>query len=151
MTKNIDESIDTEDTQHGKFLSFQIGNETYGIEISYVIEIVSIQPVTFVPQVPEYVKGIINLRGKVVPVIDIRLKFSKPARDYDERTSIIILEVKDIVIGIIIDRVSDVLNISDERLVDAPNLKNSEQSTFVKKIATHGDTAILILDSEKLI
>lgn len=151
MAENTNNLMDTEDTQHGKYLSFKIGDEIYGIEISSVIEIVSIQPVTFVPHVPEYVKGIINLRGKVVPVIDIRLKFNKSARDYDERTSIIILEVNEIVFGIIIDRVSDVLNIADEKLVDALNLKNSLHSTFVKKIANYGDTAILILDSEKLI
>lgn len=151
MSENLNNAIEAEDTQQGKFLSFHLGDEIYGIEISAVIEIVNIQVITFVPNVPEFVKGIINLRGKVIPVIDMRLKFNMPERDYDERTCIIIIEVSDIMLGIIIDRVSDVLNISDEQIVPLPNVKKASQESFIKNIAKHGDTAVLILDSEKLV
>jgi purine-binding chemotaxis protein CheW len=143
--------VETEDTQHGKFLTFMIGDEIYGIEITAVIEIVNIQPITFVPHVPDFVKGIINLRGKVVPVVDMRLKFKKPARDYDERTCIIILEIHEIMIGVIIDRVSDVLYIADDQISDMPLLKAAERSAFVRNIANVGDKAVLILDSEKIV
>jgi purine-binding chemotaxis protein CheW len=151
MSENIKNTFESEDTQHGKFLTFQIGDEIYGIEITSVIEIVNIQAITFVPNVPEFVKGIINLRGKVVPVMDIRLKFKKSARDYEERTCIIILEIHEIMIGIIIDRVCDVLYVADEKIVGIPTLKTAEHSVFIRNIANMGDKAVLILDSEKLI
>lgn len=151
MSENFKNTIEAEDTQQGKYLTFQIGDEIYGIEISAVVEILNIQAITFVPLVPEYVKGIINLRGKVVPVLDVRLKFKKSARNYDERTCIIILEIHDIMIGIIIDRICDVLNIDDKQIVDLPSLKTVEHSVFVRNIANVSDKAILILNSEKFI
>jgi purine-binding chemotaxis protein CheW len=83
--------VEAEDTQKDKFLTFVIGQETYGIDILFVTEIVGLQPITILPEFPAYMKGIINLRGRIIPVMDVRLRFKQAARDYNERTCIIIV------------------------------------------------------------
>lgn len=143
--------VQEEDTQHGKYLTFQLGNEVYGIEIRYVTEIIGIQQVTYVPEVPNYVKGIINLRGKVVPVIDMRLKFGKPPVDYDDRTCIIVIDINDTPIGFIVDCVSEVLNISDDNIVPPPSYKTGFQNKYIKGIGKVGNAVKLLLDCEKII
>ena len=90
---------DAEDTQHGRFLTFQLGNEIFGIEISYVTEIIGMQEITAVPEVPAYIKGIINLRGKIIPLIDVRLKFHKEEAPYNDRTCIIVININDVSAG----------------------------------------------------
>ena len=143
--------VQEEDTQHGKFLTFQLGNEVYGIEIRYVTEIIRIQQITYVPEVPKYVKGIINLRGKVIPVIDVRLKFGKPPVDYDDRTCIIVIDINDTQIGLIVDCVSEVLNISDDNIVPPPSYKTGFQNKYIKGIGKVGNAVKLLLDCEKII
>jgi len=143
--------VQEEDTQHGKFLTFQLGNEVYGIEIRYDTEIIGIQQITYVPEVPKYVKGIINLRGKVIPVIDVRLKFGKPPVDYDDRTCIIVIDINDTQIGLIVDCVSEVLNISDDNIVPPPSYKTGFQNKYIKGIGKVGNAVKLLLDCEKII
>ena len=92
-TKILEQIGQEEDTQKGKFLTFSLGNESYGLEIKYVTEIIGIQPITEVPELPEYIRGIINLRGKIIPVMDVRLRFKKPFNEYNERTCIIVIDV----------------------------------------------------------
>jgi purine-binding chemotaxis protein CheW len=111
-----------EDTQKDKFLTFALGNEFYGIEIKYVTEIVGVQPITEVPELPEYIRGIINLRGKIIPVMDVRLRFKKPFREYNDRTCIIVIDIKDVAIGLIVDSVADVLSILDTDIVAPPDI-----------------------------
>ena len=96
------------DELRGRFLTFYIDDTFYSIELCHIIEIISIQPTTYVPGLPDYFKGIINLRGKVVPVIDVRLKFGQPAREYDDKTCIIIVTIHDMQVGLIVDRVAEV-------------------------------------------
>ena len=139
-----------EDTQKGKFLTFSLGNEYYGIDIIYVTEIVGIQPITEVPELPSFVKGIINLRGKIIPVMDARLKFKKEPRAYNDRTCIIVIDILELSIGIIVDAVSEVLNISDENIVPPPNLSTSGRR-YIKSVGKSGDNVILILDCDKLL
>ncbi len=139
-----------EDTQKGKFLTFSLGNEYYGIEIMYVTEIIGMQPVTEVPELPGYIKGIINLRGKIIPVMDVRLRFKKPAIEYNDRTCIIVIEINDISIGLIVDSVSDVLAISDEDIVPPPEI-NSGTNKYIKGIGKVGSEVKLLLDSNKLL
>lgn len=139
-----------EDTQKGKFLTFSLGSEYYGIDIMYVTEIVGIQPITVVPELPEFIKGIINLRGKIIPVMDARLKFKKEPKEYNDRTCIIVIDVLELSIGIIVDAVSEVLNISDDNIVPPPNI-NSTGRKYIKSVGKSNDQVTLILDCEKLL
>lgn len=140
-----------EDTQRGKYLTFELGEETFGIEIKFVTEIIGIQPVTFVPEMPDYIKGIINLRGKVIPVIDMRLKFKKESIDYNDRTCIIVIDIEDISIGLIVDSVAEVINVGDENIVPPPSYKTGFQNRYIKGIGKVGEAVILLLDCQKLI
>jgi purine-binding chemotaxis protein CheW len=141
-----------EDTQKGKFLTFSLGAEVYGIEIKFVTEIIGMQPITEVPDLPEYVKGIINLRGKIIPVIDVRLRFKKSAAEYNDRTCIVVVDIRGISVGLIVDTVAEVLTIADQDIVPPPQLNNgSYYQRFTKAIGKVGDDVKLILDSDRLL
>lgn len=139
-----------EDTQKGKFLTFGIDKEVYGIEIRVVTEIISLQEISEIPEVPSYIKGIINLRGKVIPVMDIRLRFKKAFRAYNERTCVIIVEVRHLAIGLIVDEVAEVTFIDDQHIVSKPDMR-SVQNNYIKNIGKVDGKIKLILDCEKLI
>ncbi len=147
---NMEEKFLEEDTQKGKFLTFSIDKESYGIEISYVTEIVGIQPITEVPELPEYIKGIINLRGKIRPVMDVRLKFKKEPIEYNDRTCIIVVDTGEMAIGLIVDSVSEVMSIPDSEIIPPPKL-NKAGRKYIKNIGKIGDNVTLILDCEKLL
>ncbi len=139
-----------EDTQKGKFLTFSIGEEFYGIDIMFVTEIVGIQPITVIPELPDYIKGIINLRGKIIPVMDARLKFKKPEREYNDRTCIIVIDVSELSIGVIVDAVSEVLTITDENIVPPPSL-NGVGRKYIKGVGKCGEKVTLLIDCDKLL
>ncbi len=139
-----------EDTQRGKFLTFNLASESYGIEIKYVTEIIGIQPITVVPDLPEYIRGIINLRGKIIPVMDVRLRFKKKPIDYNDRTCVIVIDIKDISIGLIVDSVSEVLSIPDTDIVLPPEMSKGGNQ-FIKGIGKVGQDVKLILDCNKLL
>jgi len=140
-----------EDTQKGRFLTFKLGEESFGLEIKYVTEIVGIQPITKIPEVPNYVKGIINLRGKVISVIDVRIKFQKEPVEYDERTCIIVIDIEDMSLGLIVDNVSEVITIKDEDIVPPPSYKTGFQNEYIKGVGKYKDGVKLLLDSNKLL
>lgn len=142
--------LEQEDTQKNKFLTFILGNENYGIEIRYVTEIIGIQPITEVPELPEYIKGIINLRGKIIPVMDVRLRFKKAFRDYNDRTCVIVIDIKDISIGLIVDSVSEVISIQETEIVAPPNLSKGGNK-YISGIGKVGNEVKLILDCDKLL
>ena len=142
---------DDEDTQKGKILTFQLENEVFGIEIKNVVEIIGVQPITYVPEVPAYVKGIINLRGQIIPSIDMRLRFNKEPALYNDRTCIIIIEIRDIKIGFIVDCVNEVIKISDENIVPPPTYRAAFHNPYIKGIGKTGDDVIILLDCEKII
>ena len=144
-------SMEEEDTQKGRVLTFALGKEDYGIEIIYVTEIIGIQAITEVPELPDYIKGIINLRGKIIPVMDVRLRFKKTPIDYNDRTCIIVIDIKDIAIGLIVDTVSEVISIEEENIVPPPSLKTGFQNKYVKGIGKVGNDVKLLLDCEKIL
>lgn len=151
MKDNLDFSmLEEEDTQKDKFLTFTLGKESYGIGIRHVTEIIGIQPTTEVPELPEYIRGIINLRGKIIPVMDVRLRFKKEFRDYNDRTCIIVIETKDVPVGLIVDSVSEVLSIPETEIVDPPNLGKTS-NRYIKGIGKIDDEVKLILDCDKLL
>jgi purine-binding chemotaxis protein CheW len=139
-----------EDTQHGRFLTFALGSEFYGLEISYVKEIVGLYPITQLPEVDPSVKGIINLRGKIIPVVDVRLKFGKAPVDYDDRTCIIVIDVQNISVGLIVDHVAEVLTIEDDNIVPPPNYRTGAQNHVIKAIGKVGNDVKLLLDCEMM-
>lgn len=142
-----------EDTQKGRFMTFQTGKEFFGISISYVNEIISMQTITGVPEVEDYIKGLINLRGKIIPVIDVRIRFKMEPIEYNDRTCIIVITVKDMMIGLIVEKIAEVDIISDDDIVPPPSLgrKDSEHNKYVYGLARKGDSVKLLLDPEKLI
>ena len=140
-----------EDTQKGKYLTFLIGKEVYGIEIKYVTEIIGIQQITEIPELPDYVKGIINLRGKIVPVLDVRLRFRKEFRDYNDRTCIVVVDIKDISVGLIVDSVAEVINISEIDIVKPPEINTGFNNKYIKGIGKVGNEVKLLLDCNKLL
>lgn len=152
MTDVIENSIDVEeDTQKNRFLVFFLDKETYGIEIKYVTEIVGIQNISEMPELPTYIKGIINLRGKIIPVMDVRIRFRKGPKDYNDRTCVIIIDVNDILIGLIVDSVSEVLTIKDEDIVKPPRLNKTFNNRYIKNIGKIDKDIKLIIDCEKLL
>lgn len=152
MAKSVETEIleELEDTQKGRFLTFPLGEESYGIEIRYVTEIIGIQPITQIPELPEYIRGIINLRGKIIPVMDARLRFKKAMKEYSDRTCVIVIDVRDISIGLIVDSVSEVLSISDEDIVPPPSIQKSN-NRYIRGIGKTGSDVKLLLDCDELL
>lgn len=140
-----------EDTQKGRYLTFSLGNESYGIEIHYVTEIIGLQTITEVPELPDYIRGIINLRGKIIPVMDIRLRFKKEAKQYNDRTCVIVVDIHEVSIGLIVDSVSEVLTIPEQDIVDPPQMNKALNNRYIKKIGKIGTDVKLLLDCEKLL
>jgi|LGVF01.2.fsa_nt_gb purine-binding chemotaxis protein CheW len=140
-----------EDTQHGRFLTFALGNEVYGIEIKYVTEIIGMQSITKVPEVPSYIKGIINLRGKIIPVLDVRIQFGKEPIEYNDRTCIVVIDIDDVSVGLIVDTVEEVLTIDDDTIAPPPNNKTGIENRFMKGIGKVGGKVQLLLDCERLL
>jgi purine-binding chemotaxis protein CheW len=144
------ELFEQEDTQHGRYLTFNIGEEVFGVEIEYVTEIIGLQPVTKVPESADYIKGIINLRGKIIPVVDVRLKFKKEAVEYTDRTCIIVIDTEELIAGLIVDEVSEVLTIGDQDIAPPPNYKTGIKNRYIQGIGKVGGEVKLLLDCKRL-
>ncbi|AGF57374.1 chemotaxis protein CheW [Clostridium saccharoperbutylacetonicum] len=142
-----------EDTQKDKYLIFSIGNECYGIDIKYVTEIIGIEPITEVPELPNYIKGVINLRGKIIPVMDVRLRFKKEPKEYDDRTCIVVVEIGNINIGLIIDRVLEVVNIDESNISPPPKINSNKDNAnkYIKGIGKTQNEVRLLIDCHKLL
>jgi purine-binding chemotaxis protein CheW len=142
-----------EDTQKDKYLIFSIGNECYGIDIKYVTEIIGIEPITEVPELPNYIKGVINLRGKIIPVMDVRLRFKKEQKEYDDRTCIVVVEIGNINIGLIIDRVLEVVNIDESNISPPPKINSNKDNAnkYIKGIGKIQNEVRLLIDCHKLL
>jgi purine-binding chemotaxis protein CheW len=147
-----EEFEEEEDTQRGRFLTFTIENNVYGLPIRFVIEIIGIQTATKVPETPDYVKGIINLRGRIIPLIDVRLKFGKEEIPYTERTCIIVIDVNSIAVGLIVDKVDDVLTLEDHQIaLPPPGVALGYENRYLEAIGKAGDMVLLLLDAERLL
>lgn len=152
MEEVLDEVMETsEDTQKGKFLTFFVGREAYGIEIKFVTEIIGIQDITEVPELPAYARGIINLRGKIIPVIDVRLRFKKEPKEYNDRTCIVVIDIKETSVGLIVDNVAEVINIEDSNIVPPPDIKTGFNNRYVRGIGKVGKEVKLLLNCDKLL
>lgn len=139
------------DTDLQQFVTFLIGPETYGVDVLRVHEIIGMTDITFIPNSMSFMKGVINLRGNVVPVVDMRKKLGMDEREYDATTVIIIVEVKSISIGMIVDAVSDVLDISVESIQDTPHFSTKIESDYIKNIGRKDDNLIIILNVDRIL
>ncbi|BCA79155.1 chemotaxis protein CheW [Desulfuromonas sp. AOP6] len=140
-----------EDTMENKFLTFHLGKEDYGIEIRYVTEIIGVQKITDVPDMPDYIKGVINLRGKVIPVMDVRARFKLPARAYDDRTCIIVVQYNETAVGLVVDEVSEVANIASDQIEPPPRTNRGKSSRFFKGMGKMEEDVKILLDVERLL
>ena len=140
-----DKLYDDQDTQKDKYLTFHIGSEDYAIAITYVTEIIGMLKVTEVPQTPDYIKGVINLRGKVIPVMDIRLRFKMDPRDYDERTCVIVVNHKENTVGLVVDTVSEVLDIPEGNVEGSPHYSQNDGNNFISGMGGVLSNLFLIL------
>ena len=143
------------DARAGKYLTFQLANEEFGIRVLKVREIMGLQEITAVPQTPAHVKGVLNLRGKVVPVIDLRLKFGVPAADYTQRTCIIVTQVQGehapILMGIVVDGVSEVLNLTATEIEDTPDFGEDVAARYLLGMAKVKGKVKILLDIDRVL
>ena len=133
-----------------QFLSFQLGAEEYGIDILRVQEIRAYEKATRIPNTPEFIKGVINLRGIIVPVVDLRMKFGLETAEYNEVTVLIVLNLADRTIGVVVDKVSDVLALSHDEIRPAPEFTAKANNAFVRGLATLDQRMLIIADIERL-
>lgn len=139
----------------GEYLTFLLDGEEFGIDILCVQEIRVWTPVTEIPSTPDYLKGVINLRGVIVPIVDLRQRFSKPVMDYSATTVVIVMRAeiagKNIVVGIVVDAVSEVYKLEEKDIREAPNLGSNVSSQFIRGMAAVDEKIIILLDAEKLL
>jgi len=154
-THKIDADVsDKQISREGKYLTFSLAGEEYGIGILKVKEIIGVMPVTPVPGTPEHIKGVINLRGKVIPVVDLRLKFGMERAESTERTCIIVVEISSrgnkIAMGIVVDSVSEVVNIKIAEIEDTPNFGAKLDTAYILGMAKIGQGVKILLDIDKV-
>lgn len=145
-----DELFEDEDTQKDKYLTFRIGREDYGIAIVNVTEIIGIQSITEIPEMPVYIKGVINLRGKVIPIMDVRTRFKLEPREYDERTCIIVVEIDATSVGLVVDRVNEVADIPEDQVEPPPKSKR-EGGSYIQGIGKIDKEVKILLDINKIL
>jgi len=158
MTQVSDTYIEKEEKtkeRAGKYLTFALENEEYGIQIVKVKEIIGMMAITSVPRTDTYVKGVINLRGRVIPVIDLRLKFGMQTTDYTDRTCIIVVEIEGsgaiIPIGLVVDAVSEVNNIKADEIEDSPTFGTSVETDYILGMGKKEDGVKILLDIDRVL
>jgi len=135
----------------GKYLTFVLGDEEYGLEILKVREIIGLMDITAVPSTPEFVRGVVNLRGKVIPVVDLRLKFGMASAEATEETCIIVVDVDTVEMGIVVDKVSEVLDIVENDIEDAPSFGVSVDTNFILGMGKADGNVKILLDISKVL
>ena len=141
------------DTQKDKYVTFQSGNEFFGLKIEYVNEIIVFQEITEIPESADYVKGLINLRGKIIPVVDVRLRFHQEPIPYTDRTCIIVINFDNLVVGLIVEKIAEVVEIPAENILPSPSIGKNDNSKnkFVSGIGKVGDDVKLLLYPARLL
>jgi len=153
--EKVNQALSAMSDKVGKYLTFTLDEEEYGIGILKIKEIIGMMPITPVPQTPEHVKGVINLRGKVIPVVDLRLRFGMETIDYTERTCIIVVEIRGeagtVMIGTVVDSVSEVLNIKAEEIEETPTFDTSVNTDYILGMAKMGGGVKILLDIDRVL
>jgi len=152
---SIDQAVKAMGNREGKYLTFRLADEEYGISILKIKEIIGVMPITTVPQTPEFVKGVINLRGKVIPVITLRKKFGMEEAEYTDKTCIVVVEILidtgKVQIGIVVDTVSEVLNIKGEDIEDTPDFGTKLDTEYILGMAKMQGGVKILLDIDRVL
>jgi purine-binding chemotaxis protein CheW len=152
ITEIFEDDENMEDKELDKYLAFHIKNKTYCLRIDIISDIIEIQNITDIPDMPSFVKGVINLRGKIIPVMDMRKRLGDAEVEYGDRTCIINISIDNTTIGLIVDTVSEVLKISDSNIAEPPRFKDSNNARFISGIGKlKDDNVVIILDAEKIL
>jgi len=155
LAETMDQAVKAIVEREGKYLTFSLADEEYGIGILKIKEIIGMMPITTVPQTPEFVKGVINLRGKVIPVVDLRLRFGMEPIDYTERTCIIVVEIEGesgtVLIGIVVDAVSEVLSIKGDDIEDTPTFGTKLNTEYILGMAKIEGGVKILLDIDRVL
>lgn len=151
MEENYFEKIDTTDEMKGKYLTFQTDGQLFGVPIADVVQIVGMQNITEIPEFPYYAKGIINLRGSIIPVVDIRLRFNKPEAAYTERTCIIVTNMKDNLIGFIVDEVDEVTSIEADQISAPPRMAENVAESYLTGIGKLEKNVVLLINTARVL
>ena len=153
--KTIDQAVKAMRDKDGKYLTFSLAEEEYGIGILKIKEIIGMMPITTVPRTPEFVKGVINLRGKVIPVMDLRLRFGMKEIEYSERTCIVVVEIEGtsgtVMIGVVVDSVSEVLNIKGEDVEETPTFGAKMNTDYILGMAKMEGGVKILLDIDRVL
>lgn len=154
--ENEEQNIEVQEdsSQKGMFMTFQTGRESFGISIDYVKEIIVIPPITPIPEVEDYIKGLVNVRGKIIPVIDVRIRFRMEPAEYTDRTCIILLNLKEMMVGLIVERIEETIMIDETTVIAPPAIDKmgSEKNKYVYGLARTEEHGVkLLLDPWKLI
>ncbi|MCL1844443.1 MAG: chemotaxis protein CheW [Defluviitaleaceae bacterium] len=149
--QNLFDERQLDDTIKDQYLTFAIEDEDYGVEIAYVKEIIKMQSITKVPDMPNFIEGITNLRGDLIGVLDVRKRFGKPFKEHDEETCIIVIVYGDYTLGMIVDAVQETAIIPEERIAPPPSAKLSYANQFVRNIGKVNDEVKLLLDVERFL
>lgn len=152
ITENT-ENTRGQDDQKDKYMTFKSGKEHYALKIQYVSEIIPFQAITAIPETEDYIKGLINLRGKILPVIDVRLRFKQEPFEYNDRTCIIVIIVKGTMVGLVVEQIAEVVEIGTENILPPPTIMRGDriQNKYVYGIGRVGDTVKLLIDPDKLL
>ncbi len=155
LAETMDQAVKAMADREGKYLTFSMADEEYGIEIEKIKEIIGMMQITTVPQTPEFVKGVINLRGKVIPVVDLRARFGMESIDYTERTCIIVVEIQvqssTIMIGVVVDAVSEVLNIKGDDIEETPTFGAKLNTDYILGMAKMEGGVKILLDIDRVL
>ncbi len=143
--------FENEDTQKDKYLTFHLAGEDYGIDIRYVIEIIGIQAITDVPDMPAFIRGVINLRGKVIPIMDVRARFGLDDREYDDRTCIIVVNIDDTEVGLVVDEVCEVADIPAADVEPPPKTGKNDDANYIRGMGKINTEVKILLDVNKLL
>lgn len=141
------------DTQKGKYMTFKSGPEYYGLGIQYVQQIIKSQVITKIPETEDYIKGLINLRGRIIPVVDVRVRFRQGESEYNDKTCFLVITVKDTTVALIVEQIAEVVEIKEENILPPPKIGKGdrEHNKYVYGIGKVGNSVKLLLDPEKLL
>ena len=155
ITNKMDQAVKAMTDKEGKYLTFTLANEEYGIGILKIREIIGMMPITSVPRTPEFVKGVINLRGKVIPVMDLRLRFGMEEMEYNDRTCIIVVEIErqagTVQIGTVVDSVSEVLNVGGTDIEETPSFGTKLDTEYILGMAKIEGGVKILLDIDEVL